>query len=86
MPLWARHEAASGTRRRQAFRQTTQPPARLEATIRHPAGACGQLACAGWPVGQPVSTTLIPAGGGWAGLKNSSSVHHTSNACGAHST
>jgi hypothetical protein len=30
----------------------TQPPARLEAAIRHPAGACGQLACAGWPTGQ----------------------------------
>jgi hypothetical protein len=68
----------------QAFRQTTQPAAWFEATIRHPAGACGQLARASWPVGQPVSTTVVAAGSGWPGLKNPSSVHHTSNACGTH--
>jgi hypothetical protein len=68
----------------QAFRQTTQPVAWSEATIRHPAGACGQPARAGWPLGQPVSTTVVPAGSGWPGWKNSSFVHHTWNACGTH--
>src|SRR4029077_19659910 len=36
------------------------------------------------PAGQPVSTTSTPDGGACAGLKNFSSVHDTSNACGAH--
>ena len=62
----------------QAFRQTTQALAWLEAMTRQPAGACGQLACAGWPAGQGVSTTVTPAGGDWlGGLKNWSSVQET---------
>ena len=49
----------------------TQPAGRLEATIRQPGGACGQLALADVPFGHSVSTTLTPAGGGWLdGLKN----------------
>jgi hypothetical protein len=43
----------------------------LEATIRQPVGACGQLALADVPFGHGVSTTVTPAGGGWlAGSKN----------------
>ena len=61
----------------QAFRQRTQRPAWLAATTRHPTGACGQLACAGWSAGHGISTTVTPAGGRLAGLKNWSFVQET---------
>lgn len=46
------------------LRQTTQLPNRLAATTRQPAGASGQLARAGCPVGHAASTTVTSAGGG----------------------
>src|SRR5579872_2615695 len=73
-----------GTGPGQECRQATQPAAWSEATIFQPAGWLAQLADAGWPGGQPVSTTVTPAGGASDGLKNSSSLQVTSKACGAH--
>ena len=52
-------------------------------TTRHPAGARGQLAAAGCPVGQVISTTVASAGGPWdQAWKNCSGAHQTSYACG----
>ena len=51
-------------------RQTTQPPNRLAATTRQPAGASGRLARTGCPAGHAASITVTSAGGGWQkGLK-----------------
>src|ERR1019366_5071473 len=61
-----------------ARRQTTQPSVRSEATIRQPAGRCGQLAVAG-PAVQSVSTTVTPAGGWLGGTKSSGCVQEISN-------
>src|SRR5690348_3780048 len=76
-------DAAPGA---QPLRQTTQPALWSEATIRQPAGACGQLAVAGCPAAQPASTTVVPGGGDCKrGSNGSSSVQETSNTCGTHS-
>jgi hypothetical protein len=49
----------------QPLRQTAQPALWSEATIRQPAGASGHPAWAGFPVGHPASTTVVPGGSGW---------------------
>ena len=54
-----RHPAAAQT---QALRQTAQPALWSEVTIRQPAGASGHPAWAGFPVGHPASTTVVPGG------------------------
>jgi B3/4 domain len=67
-------EVRSGYRR-----QATHPSTRSSSTIRQPAGACGQLAAAGWRPDQATSTTVAFAGGGWEpALKDSGGAHQTS--------
>src|SRR5205814_1369471 len=83
-PAGAPQQARRG--QTQALRQTAQPALWSEATIRQPAGASGHPAWAGFPVGHPASTTVVPGGSDWwPGLRRSISVQETSNTWGTHS-
>jgi hypothetical protein len=77
-PLMRSRLAGTGAEKVTAVELTagsTIPPELPYPLVLKPAGAFGQLARAGCPAGQAVSTTLALAGGDWlAGLKDSGSA------------